>query len=156
MLSLAPLALMTGVGFSFLPHGTFSRCDVGRIAGCLLGRFASIGHCPATLAGSKADSFALTWTELVQSVFIFKGRWAKFPATLTDNGVGAYGTSLAERLESLFSCCLRALMIWIDLARAHTISSLTSRGRKTVFRASSLDCHEHRLSHVCAETFNQI
>ena len=156
MLSLA-LALMTGVGFGFFAPWYFFKVRRRQDSRFFAREVCKQWSLPRDIGWFKGGFIRTDLDRTGQSVFIFKGRWAKFPLQPSPTMVLRHGTSLAERLESLFSCCLRALMIWIDLSTSayHKFFDV-KRGRKTVFGLLLLDCHEHRLSHVCAETFNQI
>ena len=129
MLSLI-LALSVGAGLGVVAPWCFIKVRRRRESKAFARTSASSGPCPATLAGSKADSFALIWTETVKAYSSSKGggRNSQQPSPTM---VLRHGTSLAERLGCLCRCCLRALTTWIVRSAYASPRSAESDNAKT-------------------------
>ena len=95
MLSLA-LALMTGVGFGFFAPWYFFKVRRRQDSRLFAREVCKQWSLPRDIGWFKGGFIRTDLDRTGQSVFIFKGRWAKFPATLTDNGVEAWNITGRE------------------------------------------------------------
>ena len=95
MLSLV-LALVTGVGVGLLALGYFSKMRRRRDSRMFARDVCKRWSLPRDIGWFKGGFIRTDLDRTGQSVFIFKGRWAKFPATLTDNGVEAWNITGRE------------------------------------------------------------
>ena len=95
MLSLI-LALSVGAGLGVIAPWCFIKVRRRRESKAFARDVCEHWALPRDIGWFKGGFIRTDLDRSGQSVFIFKGRWAKFPATLTDNGVEAWNITGRE------------------------------------------------------------